>query len=112
MQPGCSGHWVDELLLRLGGGLSLRCMSAGTDIDVGSLTVRELLRLSASGPRAYFTGFNPTISGKAKKAKGQQIRDWHLNRRSSADLSGLAEEINPQVRGWITVTSGPESGGG
>ena len=55
----------------------------------------------AQGPRGYFTGFNPTISGNAKKAKGQQIRDWHLNRRSGADLSGLAEEINPQVRDWI-----------
>ena len=55
----------------------------------------------AQGPRGYFTGFNPAISGKAKKAKGQQIRDWHLNRRSSADLSGLADQINPQVRGWI-----------
>ena len=53
----------------------------------------------AQGPRGYFTGFNPAISGKAKKAKGQQIRDWHLNRRSSADLSGLADQINPQVRG-------------
>jgi RNA-directed DNA polymerase len=28
-------------------------------------------------------------------------RDWHLNRRSSADLSALAREINPQVQGWI-----------
>ena len=54
---------------------------------------------SCPGPRGYFTGFNPAISGKAKKAKGQQIRGWHLNRRSSADLSGLAEEINPQVQG-------------
>ena len=54
-----------------------------------------------SGPRGYFTGFNPAISGKAKKAKGKQIRDWHLNRRNSADLSGLADQINPQVRGWI-----------
>ena len=25
----------------------------------------------------------------------------HLNRRSGTDLSGIAEEINPQVRGWI-----------
>jgi hypothetical protein len=47
MQPRCFGHRVDELLLCLGGGLSLPCMAAGTDIDVGSLTVRELLRLSA-----------------------------------------------------------------
>jgi hypothetical protein len=34
-------------------------------------------------------------------AKGLQVRAWHLNRRTGTDLSGLAEEINPQVRGWI-----------
>ena len=45
--------------------------------------------------------FSPAMSTKAKKAVGQQIRAWHLNRRSGTDLSGLAEEINPQVRGWI-----------
>jgi len=33
----------------------------------------------AKGRRGYFTGFSPAISGKAKKAKGKQIRDWHLN---------------------------------
>ena len=41
------------------------------------------------------------MSIKAKKAKGLQIRAWHLKRRSGTDLSGLAEDINPQVRGWI-----------
>jgi hypothetical protein len=46
-------------------------------------------------------GFNPTISDKAKKAKGKQIRDWHLKRWTSMDLSGIADEINPQVRGWV-----------
>lgn len=40
-------------------------------------------------------------STKAKRAKGLQIRGWHLGRRSGTDLSGLAEDINPQVRGWI-----------
>ena len=45
--------------------------------------------------------FAPAMSTKAAKAKGQQIRAWHLNRRSGSDLSGLAEGINPQVRGWI-----------
>ena len=53
------------------------------------------------GPRGYFSGFSPAISAKARKAIGQQIRGWHLNRRSGADLSILAEDINPQVRGWI-----------
>jgi hypothetical protein len=35
------------------------------------------------------------------KAKGLQIRAWHLNRRTATRLSNLAEGINPQVRGWI-----------
>ena len=69
-----------------------------TSFDFLGYTFRARL---ARGPRGYFTGFSPAISGKAKKAKGKQIRDWHLNRRSSADLSSLAKEINPQVQGWI-----------
>ena len=69
-----------------------------TSFDFLGYTFRGRL---ARGRRGYFTGFSPAISAKATKAKGQQIRAWHLNRRSSADLSGLAEEINSQVRGWI-----------
>jgi hypothetical protein len=49
----------------------------------------------------FFVSFSPAMSTKAMKAKGQQIRGWHLNRRSGTDLSGIAQEINPQVRGWI-----------
>ena len=45
--------------------------------------------------------FLPAMSATARKAIGRQIRAWHLSRRSGTDLSGLAEEINPQVRGWI-----------
>ena len=51
--------------------------------------------------RSAAFGFNPAMSTAAKTAKGKQIRDWHLKRRSDTDLSGLAEDINPQVRGWI-----------
>ena len=55
----------------------------------------------AKGRRGYFVSFAPAISVKAAKAVGQKVRAWHLNRRSGTDLSGLAEEIDPQVRGWI-----------
>ncbi len=55
----------------------------------------------AKGRRGYFANFAPAISTKARKAIGRQIRSWHLNRRSGSDLSGLAEEIDPQVRGGI-----------
>jgi len=41
------------------------------------------------------------MSAEAKKAKCTQIRGWHLNRRTGMDLSGVARDINPQVRGWI-----------
>ena len=53
------------------------------------------------GRRGFFMNFSPAMSAKAKKAKGKQIRDWHLNRRSGSDLADLARAINPQVRGWI-----------
>lgn len=53
------------------------------------------------GRTGLFVGFTPAMSAKAMKAKGQQIRAWHLNRRSGSDLSNLARDINPQVRGWI-----------
>jgi RNA-directed DNA polymerase len=69
-----------------------------TSFDFPGYTFRGRL---AKGRRGYFTGFSPAISATAGKAKGKQIRDWHLNRRSSADVSGLAREINPQVRDWI-----------
>jgi RNA-directed DNA polymerase len=55
----------------------------------------------ARGPRGYFVSFLPAMSTKARKAVSQKIRAWHLNRRSGTDLSGLAADINPQVRGWI-----------
>jgi RNA-directed DNA polymerase len=55
----------------------------------------------AKGRRGYFVNFSPAMSRKAKKAVNQKIRTWHLNRRSGTNLSGLAQEINPKVRGWI-----------
>ncbi len=55
----------------------------------------------ARGQHGFFVSFSPAMSTKARKAKGLQIRAWHLSRRSGTDLSGLAEDINPQVRGWI-----------
>jgi RNA-directed DNA polymerase len=55
----------------------------------------------AHGRRGLFVGFLPAMSQKARKAVGQKIRAWHLNRRTRTSLSGLARDINPPVRGWI-----------
>jgi len=69
-----------------------------TSFDFLGYTFRGRL---ARGKWGFFVSFLPAMSAKAKKAKSKQIRDWHLNRRSSTDLSGLAWAINAQVRGWI-----------
>jgi len=72
--------------------------SEHTSFDFAGYTFRGRL---ARGRRGYFVSFAPAISAKAKKAVGQKVRAWHLNRRSGTDLSSLAEEINPRARGWI-----------
>ena len=69
-----------------------------TSFDFLGYTFRGRL---ARGRKGFFVSFLPAMSGQAKKAKGQQIRAWHLNRRTGTDLSGIAKDINPQVRGWI-----------
>ncbi len=55
----------------------------------------------ARGRRGYFVSFSPAISSNARTGVGQKVRHWHLNRRSGTDLSGLAQQINPVIRGWI-----------
>ena len=55
----------------------------------------------ARGRRGFFVSFSPAVSPNAKKAIGEQIRDWHLNRRSATDLAGLAGAINARIRGWF-----------
>ena len=69
-----------------------------TSFDFLGYTFRGRL---ARGKRGYFVSFSPAMSTKARKAVGQKIRAWHLSRRSGTDLAHLAEQINPQVRGWV-----------
>jgi hypothetical protein len=73
--------------------------SEHTSFDFLGYTFRGRL---ARGRRGYFVSFAPAMSAKARKAVGQKVRHWHLNRRSGTALSDLAEEINPQIRGWIS----------
>ena len=72
--------------------------SEHTSFDYLGYTFRERL---ARGPRGLFMSFAPAISPTARKAVSHTIRAWHLRRHSTADLSTIASEINPQVRGWI-----------
>jgi len=69
-----------------------------TSFDFLGYTFRGRL---ARGPRGYFMSFAPAIAPTARRALSQTIRAWHLRRRTRSDLSSIAAEINPQVRGWI-----------
>jgi RNA-directed DNA polymerase len=75
-----------------------RGISEHTSFDFLGYTFRPRL---ARGPRGLFMSFAPAFSPSARKAIGAAIRAWHLRRRSGSDLSSIAAEINPQVRGWI-----------
>jgi group II intron reverse transcriptase/maturase len=46
-------------------------------------------------------GFNPAIGNRALKAIRQTVRRWAFHRHSEWSLEGLAELINPSMRGWI-----------
>lgn len=46
-------------------------------------------------------GFTPAISAKALKRIRQTVRRWAFHRHSEGSLQGLAELINPSMRGWI-----------
>ena len=86
---------------------TVRQLQASTDPCRANVTVRSHDAAASAfvemvqARQGYFASFNPAISAVAKKAKGRQIRAWHLNLRSSADLPSLADAINPQVRGWV-----------
>ena len=106
--------WQPTLVERLGsGGLELhpdktkivyckdtkrRDEAEHTSFDFLGYTFRGRL---ARGRRGFFVSFSPAMSPKAKKAIGEQIRDWHLNRRSATDLAGLAGAVNARIRGWF-----------
>lgn len=48
-----------------------------------------------------FTSFAPAVSKDALKAMSGRVRTWRLHARTTWTLDGLAEAINPIVRGWI-----------
>jgi RNA-directed DNA polymerase len=48
-----------------------------------------------------FTAFVPAISPEALTVISREVRRWRLHTRTGHDLDGLAERINPIVRGWM-----------
>ncbi|MGW4135226.1 group II intron reverse transcriptase/maturase [Streptomyces mirabilis] len=49
-----------------------------------------------------FTSFLPAVSPEARKAMGQQVREWRIHRRTRLEFIELADWINPIVSGWMT----------
>lgn len=43
----------------------------------------------------------PAISPKALSRISAEVRSWRLHTRTRHDLAGLADRINPIVRGWM-----------
>ena len=58
-------------------------------------------RLAKSKTGKHFVSFLPAVSTDAMKAMGQEIRSWHLARRSDKSLDDLARMFNSIVQGWI-----------
>lgn len=48
-----------------------------------------------------FTSFAPAMSRDAQKAASRRIRAMRIHMRTRTTLDGLADAINPIVRGWI-----------
>ncbi len=58
-------------------------------------------RLAKNRFGKHFVSFLPAVSSQAMKAMGQEIRSWHLSRRSDKSLGDLARMFNSIVQGWI-----------
>jgi len=50
----------------------------------------------------YFINFSPAMSDTAMKSTREEIRHWHLSRKSDKSLQDLAQMFNAKIRGWIT----------
>ncbi|MEM5405572.1 group II intron maturase-specific domain-containing protein [Paraburkholderia unamae] len=48
-----------------------------------------------------FVSFLPAISQTAAKAIRQTVRRWRLHCRHTVELTDLAQEINPVLKGWL-----------
>ena len=53
----------------------------------------------------FFTGYNPSISSKAKKGIGNTMREWLPKQRIHLKLEEIVKMINPVIQGWINLLS-------
>ncbi len=48
-----------------------------------------------------FCRFSPALSKKAVTKISDEIRRWHLHRRTAESIDDLAKMLNPKLRGWF-----------
>ena len=58
----------------------------------------------AKGKRGFFVRFLPAMSNKARKAVGQKMRAWHLNRRSGRTCPASPGGSTPRSEAGSTTT--------
>ena len=69
--------------------------SSATPFEHARLAAHEATSPASARPSRRWQG----------KGKGKQIRDWHLNRRTSADLPSLARELNRSCAAGSAIMS-------
>lgn len=67
--------------------------------DFLGYTFRPRSAQSKTGER--FLNFLPAVSNKASKAMRKTMRLWRMIWKTGDELTGIAEKVNPVVRGWI-----------
>ena len=70
-----------------------------TEFDFLGFTFRQ--RQAKNWKGQYFVSFSPAISRKAEKSIRETLRSWKIPTRTGSELSQIAEEINPRMRGWL-----------
>lgn len=58
-------------------------------------------RPSSTKSGQMFLGFDCAISTKSKKKIAEIFRKSYFQRWTGVDISGIAKEFNPRIRGWI-----------
>jgi len=59
-------------------------------------------RLARNRRGVFFVSFSPAVSRRAATALRQELRrSYGVPRRTGTDLDGLAQLLNPMLRGWI-----------
>jgi RNA-directed DNA polymerase len=61
----------------------------------------EFKQRKAKSKYGVWMNFGPATSDSALKRMREKMRAWRIGRRSDLSITDIANEINPETRGWI-----------